>query len=88
MVKCCVVSVYFSNGSAVDIANIQGGPVYKQMMRATEVLESHATVYRTLFDDTLEAGIGVVQASSSLQSLRGFLPPSEGMPTLNPCHRC
>jgi hypothetical protein len=66
-----VASVYFSNGSAVDIAKIQGGPAYRQMMRATEVLfDGHATAYRTLFNDTLEAGIGVIQ-----QSLRDFLPP-------------
>jgi len=63
-----VASVYFSNGSAIDIAKIQGGPAYKQMMRATEVLDSHATAYRTF-------GIGEVQASLSLQSLSSFLPP-------------
>jgi len=66
-----VASVYFSNGSAVDIAKIQGGPAYKQMMRATEVLDSHPTASRPLFDNTLEAG----KASLSLQSLRDFLPP-------------
>ena len=70
-----VASVYFSNGTAADIAKIQGGPAYKQMMRATEVLDSHAMAYYTLFNDTSEAGIGVVQASLSLRSLRGFLPP-------------
>ena len=70
-----VASVYFSNGSAVDIAKIQGGPAYKQLMRAPEVLASHVTAYHLSFDYALEANIGAVQASLGLQSLRDFLPP-------------
>jgi hypothetical protein len=45
------------------------------MMRATDVFDGHVTAYRTLFDDTLGLGIGAMQTSFGLQSLRDFLPP-------------
>ena len=50
----------------VDVARIEGGPAYKQMMRAIDVLDG---------PDTLEPGARAAQASLSLQSLRDYLPP-------------
>jgi len=68
-----VASVYFSNGTAVNIAKIPGGPAYKQMMRAPEVLDSRATAYHTWFGDILEVGTGAAQAFLGLRSLGDLL---------------
>jgi 3-deoxy-D-arabino-heptulosonate 7-phosphate (DAHP) synthase len=68
-----VASVYFSNGTAVNIAKIPGGPAYKQIIRATEVLDSHATAYYTWFGDILEVGTRAAQAFFGLQSLGNLL---------------
>ncbi len=59
-----IASIYFSNGSFADIAKIEGGPAYKQMIRATDILK-----------DMSKLGTGAIQAPLRLQSLRDYLPP-------------
>lgn len=63
--QCSVASIYFQNGSKDDIAKIEGGPAYKQMIHATDVSDG---------TEALTPDIGAAQASLSLQSLRDYLP--------------
>lgn len=76
--KKSIASIHFSNGSAVDVAKIEGGPAYKQMMRATGVLDTErATAHCTSLNDDAwrQPGTGAAQAALRLQSLRDHLPP-------------
>ncbi|KAL8723922.1 MAG: hypothetical protein Q9166_008220, partial [cf. Caloplaca sp. 2 TL-2023] len=67
-----VASIYFSNGSSVDLAKIEGGPAYKRMMR-TAGSSTEATVrHPTLIDAFLHPR---TQLSLALESLRNHLPP-------------
>ncbi len=68
-------SIYFSNGTAVDIAKIEGGPAYKQMMRTTEVGRDNIFTQQASSIDTMaSSGLGTLQRFS-LQSFRAYLPP-------------
>ena len=58
-VQLSVTSIYFLNGSTVDIIETEGSPSFKEMMRATTL---HATVDHALLDDALKPGTGAAQA--------------------------
>lgn len=76
--KKSIASIHFPNESAVDVAKIEGGPAYKQMMRATGVLDECATAHCTSLDDNAawKPGTGAAaQAALGLQFLRDYLPP-------------
>ncbi|KAL8804291.1 MAG: hypothetical protein Q9182_002656 [Xanthomendoza sp. 2 TL-2023] len=70
-----IASIYSSDGSSVNVAKIEGVPAYRQMMRATALLNDRATTGYTLHDYALDQGTWATQATLGLQSLRNFLPP-------------
>lgn len=71
--QCSVASIYFSNGTSVNIAKIEGGPSYKQMMRANSVFQ-HTTPLRISFDDASDLGTADLQVLPNTQHLHHYLP--------------
>lgn len=67
-------SIHFSNGTAVDIAKVEGSPAYKQLMRTTDVLYNAATTPRSASDASLHNS-GATQGRLRPQSYRDYLPP-------------
>lgn len=67
-------SIYFSNGTAVDIAKVEGSPVYKQLMRTTDVLYDGTTPPLSSSDASMHNS-GASQGRLKLQSYRSYLPP-------------
>jgi hypothetical protein len=71
-----VASVYFSNGSAVDVAKIPGGTTYRQIMREAYLPKGHGASYDTaLHHNQLGSGLRDSQALIHPQLLRDYLPP-------------
>lgn len=70
-----VASVYFSNGSAVDVAKIEGGLAYKEVMRASDIINELSNSPRDVFPNALESGSGASQAPLVSTSPRDYLPP-------------
>ena len=68
-VQSSVISIYFFNCSRVDIVNIEGYLLYKQMMHARSL---HAADHRVL-DDALKPSTRAVQTHLFQHSLRDYL---------------
>ena len=76
LLRCSTASVYFSNGSTINVAKIEGGPAYKQVMRASDSMELHDDIAQQLtLNDPLKAAAIVAQIPLDLHSLRDYLPP-------------
>ncbi|KAI9754938.1 MAG: hypothetical protein M4579_004474 [Chaenotheca gracillima] len=63
-----VASIHYENGSTVDIAKIEAGPAYKQMMRATGAEVAW-------LNEEYRSSIQAAQGPLGLQSIRDYLPP-------------
>jgi hypothetical protein len=75
MVDYRVASIYFPNGSAVDIAKIPGGPNYQETMRAAYLAEGQRA-----FPSAAVAGhqlewLDGLQSLLNVRSVRDHLPP-------------
>ncbi|KAL9123487.1 MAG: hypothetical protein Q9217_007077 [Psora testacea] len=72
-------SIYFSNGSIINLAKIEGGPSYKQMMRSTpDSFEIHLTTQGSSIPSSSPHSSTITtfsQAILKLPSLRTYLPP-------------
>ena len=69
-------SIYFSNGSTFDIAKIEGGSAYKQIMRASDSIRFYDGIpQQSKLDKSSKAALVVAQIRLGLQSLRDYLPP-------------
>ena len=76
LLRYSIASIYFSNGSTVNLATIEGGSAYKQVMRASDSIELHDGIAQQLtLDDHLKVAPIVAQMPLGLQSLRDYLPP-------------
>lgn len=73
---CSTASVYFLNGTTVNLATIEGGSAYKQVMWASDTIELHNELAQQLtLKDSLKAAPVVAQIPLERQSLRDYLPP-------------
>ncbi|KAL9098005.1 MAG: hypothetical protein Q9163_006242 [Psora crenata] len=69
-------SIYFSNGSRVDVAKIEGGSAYKQTIRSTQPIDDiFATDNHFSHVDTFDPCYDTSHPYLELQSLGDYLPP-------------
>ena len=79
--RCSTASIYFENGTTVDIAKIEGGAAYRQAMCIADTSrdDDDDDYPRMVFNWPLKKPSGVAQMLMGIQFLRDYIPSWPGV---------